>query len=536
MKDKTSGPLSRAEFEALFASVNDPSYARPFIELGEGKGYEVHTQAMEQFARLSVAVDRTTQSLFLLPWSGQTNEPASGGEQATVTLTVTRSSGARLSREVTLPAGLFIAEEIVDMGVGGGVMVQTGRRFTLDAVEGFDPGDVGPIHIQATAEFVGRAWNNVAPGNLTGIVEVGAGFSRSFASVVPGLRSHALVLDPNPDVISADMIGNYVEFTAGVNEGQVRRIVGYVDPNVTSTTPDGGTALLGATGVYHLSTFAGSFLAGELVEQAVTGATATVVFQRGAYLVADRHTAPNLITGALIVGVVSGAVGVCDVIDQEPDLAAEPAPGTAPAATWKVLSWVDDFGLVVTNEAAPEGGRAAMLDELVGEADVARASGEDDEQLRERGAAPVDLVTPNAVLRAANRVLVRYGTHAVLREVGLPGLPGLYYDGDPLNPDPAIAYAYDLDFDARPQDAFKLNLDYVEFRAFFLLGVPSFDLGEFGMAYDIGASNAFDAAPWLAFSDGFPLTTASLYQTIWQEVARVKVGGVGFDLVIDNAL
>ncbi len=538
MKDKTTGPLSRAEFEAIFQSVNDPSYSRPFIELGEGKGYEAHTQGFEQMQRLSASVDRTTQSMFLLPFSGQTDEPAQGGSAATVTLTFARSIAARSrwAREVTLPAGLTIAEEIVDMGPGGGVIVETGRRFVLTSRAGIEPGNVGPVQFTATAEQIGGTYNNVGPGDLTEIIEVGAGFTRGLASVVPGLKQHLLILDPNPDVISAQMVGNYVEFTAGVNTGQVRRIVGYRDPNVTSNPPDGGIAILGATGVYHLSTIGGTFLPGEIVEQVATGASAIVVFQSGSYLIADRNTAPNLAPGFLIVGVVSGAVAICDVVDQEPDLLAEPAPGTIPTATWRVLSWVQDFGISVTNEASPDGGRAAMLDELVGESEIARASGETDEELRERGSAPNDLITPGAVLRAANRVLVRYGVQASLREVGMPGLPGLYFDGDLTSVDPGVAYAFDLDFDVRPQDAYKLNLDYIEFRAFFLLGVPPSDLGEFGVAFDSGSSNAFDAAPWLSFMDGFPLTAASIYRTVWQEVSRVKAGGVGFDLVLDTSV
>lgn len=83
----------------------------------------------------------------------------------------------------------------------------------------------------------------------------------------------------------------------------------------------------------------------------------------------------------------------------------------------------------------------------------------------------------------------------------------------------------------RPQDRFKLNLDYTEFRAFFVVGVPPSSLGEFGVPFDAPHPyNAFDAAPYLVFFDGFPLTAAVLYRNTWQAIDRARAGGVGFDL------
>lgn len=87
----------------------------------------------------------------------------------------------------------------------------------------------------------------------------------------------------------------------------------------------------------------------------------------------------------------------------------------------------------------------------------------------------------------------------------------------------------------RPQDRFKLDLDYTDFRAFFLVGVPKSGLGEVGIPYDEPHPyNAFDASPWLTFSDGFPLTTAVLNRATWQAVDRVRAGGVGFDLYAED--
>lgn len=85
----------------------------------------------------------------------------------------------------------------------------------------------------------------------------------------------------------------------------------------------------------------------------------------------------------------------------------------------------------------------------------------------------------------------------------------------------------------RNENRFKTNLDYTEMRAFFLVGVPASDLGDFGIAYDAGTHNAFDANPYLAFCDGFAATTAVLNRSTWQGINDAKAGGVGFDLYIE---
>ena len=60
-------------------------------------------------------------------------------------------------------------------------------------------------------------------------------------------------------------------------------------------------------------------------------------------------------------------------------------------------------------------------------------------------------------------------------------------------------------------------------------------LGEMGIPYDgPHPYNAFDAAPWLTFSDGFPLTAAVLNRATWQGVDRVRAGGVGFELYAEG--
>lgn len=518
-----TGPLTREDFEAVWKSVTDSEYSRAFIEKGEGLGFEAHTQAMQQFERVSDGIDRTTQALYVRPWSGQTDEPAAGGRFATVTLELTRSSS--FTRAVLMPAGTIVEEIATDFGLLGGEEVATGRRYIFIANTGFTPGEAGPIPITAYADRYGEGYDNPLPNTLTSIVQVGAGLTNTGASVVPGVSTHFLVLASEPDVLTHQQIGQYIEFTSGANQGLIRQIAGVIPPDPIAPIT-GGTAQLAATQVFRFPAITGTFVPGETIEQAATGAQSTALLQGPTYLIAQRQSG-DIATGLIVVGAQSGASVIFDSVDEPADLTAE--TGTA---GWRVLSW-EELGITVTNPASPVGGRAAVLDEIGAEREVYRGTGENDDGYRERVVNFADLVSPPAILRIANRILVPYGYEAVLREVGYPAFRGFFYDGDPAMQDPAIAFAYDLNFTTRPEQRFMLELDYTEFRAFFLLGVPRLGLGEFGFAYDLGGINAYDAAPSLSFLDGYPATAAAIYQTLWDAIYGGKAGGVGFDLVYE---
>jgi hypothetical protein len=315
-------------------------------------------------------------------------------------------------------------------------------------------------------------------------------------------------------------------------------------------------------------------------------------------------------------------------------------------AGWKVLSWTD-LGLAVTNPQQPVGGASATLDALGAERNLPRFNAEDDDSYRDRISKPADVVSPNAIVRAGNRVLAEYDETACLREVGRPLLPGLFFDGDPT-PEP---FAFDLDmveldmlsgnqidlvaafFDNSPygffdnpspqsavnafsvsttetvgvtgfipgevvssvnsagiittgiamldmipdtttyvfrgvarirgpgfeagtmlrghtsgweqliinvsgglraQDRFNVMFDLVEHRGFFMLGVPRMRVDDFGVFFDSGADNAFDVSTVDNFFDGSANGANSIYSRIWNEVDRVRGGGVRFDLYIEE--
>lgn len=530
-------PYTIDDLLKFWRSVVDSSYAQPFLdaldELGDGisidadgdiadafdldqptGGLEVFTQQMAQAKRISEAVVRTLEAMFILGWSGQVDEPAQGDARATVELTFERS--ARFDTLVTFPAGFVMAEEVQqDDGVDAPTERATERRYTLLTSLVFMPGEAGPKTVTAVAEKAGYGYNNPLPGTIKRLVQVGANLSNSGGTVAVGATTHDLRVDTTPDAITPQNVGQYIEFVGGANVGRVIRMVGYRAPD--TTVPHGGVAVLARTALLRASGLAGAPVVGETFEQATTGATGRFVAVSGDLVVLESADSLWAATFAA-TGIESGASFTVDKVEQASSLIAESA-----SAVWRVLDWEADLNFTVTNAASPTGGRAGMLDELGRERRIRRAPGESDDAYRKRIHQLPDTISPNAVRRAANRILAPLGQSVCLRETGTEKLPGFYADVD----------AVDYDFVTNPDDKWKVALDYTEFRAFFLIGVPSLNLGEFGLFFDDGPFGFYDASPYYAFYDGFALDAAIIYINIWHAVNKARAGGVGFELVID---
>jgi hypothetical protein len=531
--------LTAAELMALWRSVVDDGYAQPFVDAdaaGLGGNIEVFEQAAEQLSRASQMIETTTQGMYILPWSGQDNVPSAGANNASVTLTLSRTN--LFENAVTITAGSILFEEVAsDWGPLGTVDAITGRRFTLLNSFTFAPGEAGPFSVAAIAERPGYGYNQVEPGNIKQIVQIGSGLTNIRAAVAPGISLHLLIVAPNPDVVIPELVGQYIELVAGLNAGQVRRVIGYSPPVTTGLIPNGGTAVLAATGIFS-STITGTFIPGEEITQTVAGViTARGILLRSSLgrIVVDRLDGAFAV-GATSTGSQSGATAAITIIDQSPDMFPEAygVPVGATGATWRVLDWADDLGMVVTNAASPANGTSAMLDEWGDERKIYRQAGEVDTDYRKRVARVGDKISPNAIKRITNRILVPLGTNACLREVGLSKFRGMFFDGDSNIVDPTFAFAFDLDFIARPQDRFKLLLNYLEFRAFFLLGIPPVTTGDFGCFCDSGSTSFTDIAPLYSFFDGFNLNACELYITLWAAVDSARAAGVGFDFYIER--
>ena len=598
---------------AEWTSAVDEGYSQPIIDHGDGAGLEVYTQAFSQYARVSEAIDRTFQWMYILPWSGQSNDPAQGESVATVTLTFTRTKLNNIPF-LLLPGEVWIEENQVDWGELGGSAELTGRRYTPIEAILMLPGTNTATGV-FRAEKAGYGFNNPLPGSINYIDQPGSGFANDRAWVQTTPTVDALVADNRADTIIPGHVGQYVRLLTGANAGAIKRIAGYVKPDATATPPNGGKALLDPLVTYQ-GAVVGTFAVGEVVTQAATGADGIVVAATTTLLLL-RRTTPGFnisaLTGALSLAIMTPAA----ILNPPGDMVAEP-PVPSPPVSWKIVSWVTDFGLTVTHALSPVGGRIGFLDALGEERNIPRAPGEHDDSYRKRVSQVADVVSPNALRRAANRILSPFGLQGCLREVGLSLFPGFFYDSAPL---PEVPYFFDLDCMActpaglitpfsydgvpvrvtdatgiptfargyyagnvggithffgrqglaanwnklvvpgmriivdqakapgfvgelfigvitlngpRPQDRYRLVMDYTEFRAFFLMGVASMQLGEFGFAFDSSPYGFFDAKPFLDFYDGMPATAAIIYRSIWQSLYKVKAGGVGFDLVRED--
>lgn len=431
-----SGPITAAEIQAIWESVVDKSYRDPLLEAGEGGGFEAWTQLFEQLARASNAVDVTTQAMFISPWSGQSNPPAGGGARATVTLSFSRSG--LVSKLLVLRAGTTIVSEVAqDEGENGPEEVITGRRYVLLEDLVLHPGDRGPVEAEAAAEFDGYGYNNPLPGTIRRIDQPGAGFDNELATVTVasqpavsnGTASRARLRARNvPDMFVPDQVGQYVLFEAGANAGRIGRLSAFDAP----VPPAFGSSVdLELLFSLQLSGVVGTFQEGEIVALASPAAFGIVVGDFdpaiGKLVVALRNGGTPAV-GTTLAGGTSGATGTVMAVLHSSAFAAEAPSGGIGGASWRILDWVADWGLSVSNVESPSGGRAAMLDELGGERNIDRSPGEDDESYRARIREVGDVVSPNAIRRSLNRALGNVPW--CFREVGSSYLPGWFFDGD----------------------------------------------------------------------------------------------------------
>jgi hypothetical protein len=633
----TSGPLSVADLLAIWTQAVDESYAQPFLAVGEGNGLEAYTQAFAQYARISTAIDVTTQACFTLPWSGQTNLPASGANLSTVTLTFQRSK--RMDQPLILSAGtVFYDEQVNDWSETGSVPVLSGLRYTLQQDLVFQPGDMGPLTAVAQAEKAGYSYNNPLPGAIRVVDQEGTQFTNIDATVLvqvpvavdPGSMSFfQLQVFNAPDVVIPAHVGQYFQFTSGVNAGPtIYHAIGYVPPNPPA---NGGTLTFESlvTIVSHFTT--GTFVPGEVVQVngPIIGSIAGYLLYRGGYVLNGNFTATYAVrcgtlgTTDTLQGLTSGATG------NVTSILTTPLAGETSDATWVILDWIQDLGLTVTNKQQPTGGTFPMLDGIGIDKNLPRQFGEMDPGYRTRISRIADVVSPNAIRRSLNQTLGAIPW--CFREVGYPLLPGFFYDHDfydydavlftptllgfagflngekvfqtqaggqvavgrALNRAEQIAHAgvstgilnnvfyipgaagttgvpninefigvaniWTTPFvtglpcigkvsgtsttpaslaggiSVIPTNRWRVYLDYLRFRAYFLVSLPRLGAGDFGFFYGAGNGsygllNFYDLPGALNdFYDGFPVTVATLYRNVYNAIDKIRASGVYFE-------
>ena len=202
-------------------------------------------------------------------------------------------------------------------------------------------------------------------------------------------------------------------------------------------------------------------------------------------------------------------------------------PALTPGAATVEVEEFSDLGLSVDQVLDTTGGRHGFLDAIGADRGAGRTIGETDDQYRARIGALSDVVSPNAILRAAARVLTPLGISFVLEETRDPlGLRGFIFDWD--------------FFDTGSIADGNVLLSEADATRFFVLRVGNGSEGEFGFAYDaVGplASNAYDASgPARNYYDGFPRGYYATIASLWAAIEAARAAGVRWMIVRDPTL
>ena len=506
----TNGHITAEDLAAIWQSSVDSGYSRPFLE-NTNSGFEAYGQAFAQLERVSQAIDTTTQAMFLMPFSGQSAPSAQEQTKANVTLTFQRTK--RIDLPIKIDSNVWFDEVQQDWSDTGPVPYHTGRRYRLVTPLVFNPGETGPFTALAIAEFSGYGGNNPLADAINEFDQPGKGLSNKLATYSP--KQDSLIAVNRADTPIPQHVGQYLVFEGGLNSGVVKRVMSYGPPNISASI--GGTLFFESLATAQGDT-TDTFIEGEVVAILVSSINvASGVFVKQApgfsVFVLKGGSLSSATSGATVVGSSSGATLVADAV-------SDPILLASTDESWRMLDWANDLGFTVINSEQPLGGVAGFLDELAKERNVYRVSGETDDSFAERVHSLPDTVSPNAIRRAANRVLGPYGLSVCLREMGQRSFPGFYMDHD----------FFDYDFAKQPRRWNHVVMSYTDMRAYFFLGVPRLNWGEFGFAYDVGTHNAYDCSPALAFYDGFPRGNVRLYGGVRQAVETVKAAGVGFTL------
>ena len=582
-----------ADLLAIWQSSVDSLYAQPFLDAGDGGGLEAYDQAFAQYERVSQAIERTMQSLYILPSSSQTNEPASGDVQATVSLTLSRTTYFHVPIVFTA-AMVAVEESATDHGVDAGIAVLTGRRYYLTTSLVFEPGSVGPYSANAVAEAPGYSYNNPEPGSITAFYQPGAGQHNNRATIISSnVTDHLYAMNEYATFVAAS-VGQYVILSSPVNDGKVRRIVDYAPPGTTPIVHGGKIGL--AQDVWMQVAAGAAYVVGERVTDVSFGATGVVLhYNASTHRCLVQRVGGFFVLGGMLTGETSGAANAIASIDMDGMqwalylgavgltwTAGETVTEAVTGATgtfryneslWAVVSPISgtfagthpitgaSSGVVMTptqvgvepslvDEAGTAGWRILRWSDDLGFGATNALSptggriGMLDELGRERnlprGNGEDDVRYRRRVAQlpdtvspnAIRRACARFFTpHGWACDFREVGT--LDFPGMfydvPASDAPTYGYAYDMDFTARPADRFRVWTDYPEFRAFFLIGVPRTGVGEFGFGYDLHPLGFYDIGPLADYYDGAPVGEGLLNASLWNDIVEKKAGGVGFD-------
>ena len=210
---------------------------------------------------------------------------------------------------------------------------------------------------------------------------------------------------------------------------------------------------------------------------------------------------------------------------------------------WTLLDFQeDDLGLALESVEAFSGGRDDDLYVLGDNRGIYRQPGESDDVFRDRASRLADVVSPNAILRAINRIMRPLGYRGEACDVQFGGIgggyTGLFLDIDAdLAPDFLSALDLYAAGDLYPENQWLVLQSAQEAYGWFLVKLPYLGAGDFGIFLDEGplyfdeTVEVFYGPAMTGWMDGYPVDGYATYSAIYSAVDAIKAGGVGFTLV-----
>lgn len=200
---------------------------------------------------------------------------------------------------------------------------------------------------------------------------------------------------------------------------------------------------------------------------------------------------------------------------------------------WAVRDW-KDLGIVLDEIQIERNGRNDDLFMQGDQRGLYLQRGESEDQFRKRIAQMPDSVSPNALTRAINRILAPLRLRGRVIDVGDEVL-GFFDDVD--------FYDYYGPGDLFPENLWKLLLSLNEAYGWFYALLPLIAEGDYGIFFDEGPTlylpdNGLYIGPCYddGFLDGYSVPGSIAYQSIYEELRRRKLGGVGFVMLLDPSL
>ena len=178
-----------------------------------------------------------------------------------------------------------------------------------------------------------------------------------------------------------------------------------------------------------------------------------------------------------------------------------------------------------------------------GERGIIRSAEETDAQLSTRATAPLDTITPNAMLDAANAQLSVFGypKNAIYMDGG--NYPGMATDTTTTFIDPTTGNITPMS----AVDSGVRTWSLATSKAFFAIVVPNYSSIQYGFHTDAmtvltdtsgfpeGSNvplSATDSLNGLPVDGDLSTLKVNLYSAIWNQINKIKAGGVGLAIII----